>query len=237
MNGAIRLAGAITIAGARAIGLRALGTVLIAGAWLAMAPPAHAQGTLPQISIESGADIDEGDNAIFTLSRTGGTAAELAVKISVREEFSPFSTADKPDRAQTPLPESVTFAVGSAQATLSLPTIDDALFHAGIRIIAEIESDTGYALGTASEASLIAREDDPLTMQFYIRAPDEIEEGAPSAGLTAWNSLPISSPTGPADRPRSLSTWKTERPRRTRTTEPSVSPNRAYSSPNARPSM
>ena len=177
MNGAIRLAGAITIAAARVIGLRALGTVLIAGAWLAMAPPAHAQGTLPQISIEAGADIDEGDNAIFTLSRTGGTAAELAVKISVREEFATRSTADKPDRVQGPLPESVTFAVGSAQATLSLPTIDDALYHAGIRIIAEIESDTGYALGTASEASLIAREDDPLTMQFYIRGPDEIEEG------------------------------------------------------------
>ena len=177
MNGAIRLAGAITIAGARAIGLRALGTVLIAGAWLAMAPPAHAQGTLPQISIEAGADIDEGDNAIFTLSRTGGTTAELGVNISVREEFATRSAANKPDRVQGPLPESVTFAVGSAQATLSLPTIDDALHHVGIRIIAEIESDTGYALGTASEASLIAREDDPLTMQFYIRAPDEIEEG------------------------------------------------------------
>ena len=177
MNGAIRLAGAITIAAARAIGLRALGTVLIAGAWLAMAPAAHAQGTLPQISIEAGADIDEGDNAIFTLSRTGGTAAELAVKISVREEFATTSAVNQPDRVQSPLPESVTFAVGSAQATLSLPTIDDALYHTDIRIIAEIESDTGYALGTASEASVIAREDDPLTMQFYIRAPDEIEEG------------------------------------------------------------
>ena len=71
----------------------------------------------------------------------------------------------------------MTFAVGSAQATLSLPTIDDALYHTDIRIIAEIEPDTGYALGTASEASLIAREDDPLSMQFYIRGPDEIEEG------------------------------------------------------------
>ena len=58
----------------------------------------------------------EGDSAVFVLHRTLRHAEELAVAVTVSENGSMLSG---------PVPTEVTFAAGSATATLSVATVDD----------------------------------------------------------------------------------------------------------------
>ena len=77
----------------------------------------NATDALPVVSIATAATpVTEGAAAAFTLARTGATAAALTVAVSVSESEAAVSG--------TP-PASVTFAAGSASATLSVPTVDD----------------------------------------------------------------------------------------------------------------
>ena len=91
---------------------------------------------LPEVSISAGSSpVTEGTSAAFTLSRTGDTAAALTVAVSVNEAGSVFSGVP---------PRAVTFAAGSAAATLSVATDDDAVAEADGRVTASVSAGSGY---------------------------------------------------------------------------------------------
>ncbi len=84
-----------------------------------------AQDDQPDLSIRRDANpVTEGEDLVFTLTRTGSTAAELEVPVTVAQS----NASNQPDPVDfvdgTP-PESVTFAIGDETATLTVPTEDD----------------------------------------------------------------------------------------------------------------
>ena len=97
------------------------------------------------MSIVSGVDVDEGENAAFRLSRSGDTAAGLAVEIRIDERIDDPAVDDMFSRLARQLPSSVSFAPGASTATLALVTADDEL-HRGetARVTVSVRAGTGY---------------------------------------------------------------------------------------------
>ena len=111
---------------------------------LVSAATATVAAVLPVVSIAAASSaVTEGAAASFTLSRTGDKTAAVTVPVSVTETGSVLSG--------TPA-NSVTFAAGSAEASLAVATEDDGVAEAAGRVTASVSAGTGYAAdsGTAS---------------------------------------------------------------------------------------
>ena len=114
-----------------------------------------AASALPVVNIEAGpSPVTEGTAATFTLSRTGATSAALTVTVTVSETASMISGA---------APTSVTFAVGDATTTLSVPTVADTTEERNSGIAASVRAGTGYTVGTAPVAYVTVNDDDDAT--------------------------------------------------------------------------
>ena len=150
-------------------------------------PPAYVPGTpasidvtvndddVPRITIASGDDVDEGGAAVFTLTRTGDTADAPSVTVTVSEDGAMVAANDKGT-------QTVTFAVGSAMATLSVPTLDDQLDEADSKVTVALMADTAdppaYALGTPVSASADVTVNDNDAPEISIIASDgPVDEG------------------------------------------------------------
>ena len=97
---------------------------------------------LPSVSVAAvSSPVTEGTAASFTLRRTGDTAAALTVAVSVTVEGAVVSA--------TPA-SSVTFAAGSAEATLSVATEDDSVAEADARVTVAVTAGSGYQAGSGS---------------------------------------------------------------------------------------
>ena len=143
--------GAVTLAARATTDCAAQNAVCDAEGWkfagdLSLTVPGPASSSLPVVSIAASAtSVTEGTAAAFTLSRTGATDAALTVSVSV---------------SGTP-PTSVTFAAGSASATLSVPTVDDEAAEDASTVTATVSSGSGYTVdGTSGSAELVVNDDD-----------------------------------------------------------------------------
>ena len=149
----------------------------VVAAWcLLLGGPTHAQEPLPEVTIAAEADVDESENAVFTLTRTGALEKPLTVQVAVSQEWT-GSEVGEPRRLQEPLPSAATFQAGASHATLSLPSRDDQLHQSDVVVAVEIVTGEGYTSGSPSRDSLVVREDDTLTMQMFIVANKEMAEG------------------------------------------------------------
>ena len=105
-------------------------------------PTAAVTAVLPSVSVEAvSSPVTEGTAASFTLRRTGDTAAALTIAVSVTEEGAVVSA--------TPA-SSVTFAGGSAEASLSVATEDDGVAEADARVSVSVTAGSGYQVGSGS---------------------------------------------------------------------------------------
>jgi hypothetical protein len=126
----------------------------------------------PTITIEatdgSGTEaIDGGPDFTFTFTRTGDLSQALSVNFNIVGAFPTFASAGQ-DFA-VPAPPFVTFAAGSATATLTFNALDDAQFEGQESFTVSIVSDTGapqYVVGAQSSAagSIIDNEVPPPTI-------------------------------------------------------------------------
>ena len=111
--------------------------------------------------------VSEGDAAIFDVSLDHAQAGSLTVTVSVTEDGTVLSGKQ---------PSSVTFPARQSGAALSVPTADDAFSEAPGAVIARLISGTGYALDTASSATVAVTDNDVALFAVTV-APEEIEEG------------------------------------------------------------
>ena len=81
--------------------------------------------------------VTEGRDAVFTLTRTGDTAAALTVGVSVSAAGAFLDGA---------APTEASFAQGASTATLRVATADDGTAEADGRVSASVSSGTGYAV-------------------------------------------------------------------------------------------
>ena len=136
-----------------------------------IAPPA-----LPAVSIAASTPVSEGAAASFTLTRTGDTAEGLTVAVSVSESEAVVSG--------TP-PTSVTFAAGSAGATLSAATEDDEAVEAASTVTATVSAGDGYTVNGASGSAGVVVEDDDAAPVVETASPIVVAENAAAVATLA----------------------------------------------------
>jgi Calx-beta domain/Domain of unknown function (DUF4114) len=127
-----------------------------------VAPPVI---VLPVVTIASGIDAAEpATNGSFTLTRTGDLAAALTVNLAA-STGSATSGVDYTAFAPT-----VTFAAGSATATVNVLTIDDLLVEPIETVGLVLAAGTGYTLGAVPNAPIDLVDNDVAV------APPQLEE-------------------------------------------------------------
>ena len=132
-------------------------------------------GTATVTVVAAATPVAEGDDAQFTLTRTGGDlAATLDVELAVSEDGAMLAAGESGTRT-------VTFAADAATAPLTAATIDDNADEPDSVVTARVESGTGYSPGTPGTASVIVQDDDgaaPATPTVTIAAArTQVAEG------------------------------------------------------------
>ena len=121
----------------------------------------------------------------FTVTRTGATAAALAVNFAVTGTATPGS-----DYAS--IGTSVTIGAGSSKATLTVTPVNDTEVESPETVVATLSADAAYTVGTPSSATVtIASDDLPPKVQFSAAASSGAE-GTPSAVINVTLSAPSS---------------------------------------------
>ena len=140
-----------------------------------------ADDDLPEVTIAAvTAEVTEGAPAQFELTRAGVTSGALAVAVSVSESGAMI--------AGTP-PTQVSFAAGSAKATLTVATDGDEADEPDSTITAEVTAaDAVYRLGTEDTAEVTVADDDLPTVELVLM-PEEIDERDGESVVTARVAL------------------------------------------------
>ncbi len=138
--------------------------------------------TMTQVGIAPGASpVTEGEPTAFTLTRTGPTDAALQVVVAVSESGDVLAPTDEGRQG-------VTFQAGSATATLSLPTEDDAVDEADsvvtVRVVADSADPATYLRGTPATASVTVNDNDLPAVTVAADAASVTEGTAASFTLT-----------------------------------------------------
>ena len=120
------------------------------------------------------ATITEGGDAVFTLTRTLFTAAELEVTVAVTETGAVLTGA---------APVSVRFGAGDATATLRLGTDDDDADEPETTVTVALADGADYDLGDPSQAAVTVRDDDLPVVTVAAESEQVVEEGGDVAFL------------------------------------------------------
>ena len=106
----------------------------------------------PQMTISAGTTpVTEGTAATFTITASSAPTSALAVNVTVTHSGDLVSG--------TP-PSIVTIDAGKTTATLTVATDDDEVIELHGRVTAEVQTGTGYTVGSPSSANVIVENDD-----------------------------------------------------------------------------
>jgi hypothetical protein len=115
--------------------------------------PAAALPTVTVTATDPTAAENPLDTGVFTVSRTGGTAAALTVSYTVGGTATPGSD-------YTALGGSVTILAGSATATVTVTPVNDTQVEGEETVVLTLSAGAGYAVGTPSSATVTIASDD-----------------------------------------------------------------------------
>ena len=151
-----------------------------------LARPANAQVTLPVVSISAGQEsVVEGDNATFTLTRTGDTSQRLRVLVLTYEPSHPQSNSEDSEENPTRIHHNVTFQAGEDTATLSVAVDLDGVSESdgadSIRAQVDLSFGSGlslnYAIDPAAQLADIVIDDPPPPTVSIVANQTEVVEG------------------------------------------------------------
>ncbi|MEO6567317.1 MAG: Calx-beta domain-containing protein, partial [Opitutaceae bacterium] len=120
--------------------------------------------TIPDVAVTATDSVaaEPSDPGVFTFTRNGSTASTLTVNFTVTGTATAGSD-------YTSLGTSVTFAAGSATATLAVSPIDDLLVEGGETVILTLANGSGYTVGSPSLATITIQDDDsPSTATSFV---------------------------------------------------------------------
>ncbi len=149
--------------------------------WPGWAPINAAMGCYvapPEISIAAGADIDEGGNAVFTVTADPAPSTALDVTVAVSKSGD-FGVS----------PGSRTVAVpASGTATLTVATVGDSVDEADGSVTAAVGAGAGYTVsGTAGSASVaVADDDDDDAPPVVVCVPSLPSDAVTVPVVTGW---------------------------------------------------
>ncbi len=103
------------------------------------------------VTVASDGDVTEGENAEFTLTRTGDASSQLTVNLAVTDGRSALSGD---------APTTVIIPADATTATVSLATEDDNTDEPNATLTLTLANGDGYNLGATYEATLTVRDND-----------------------------------------------------------------------------
>ena len=107
---------------------------------------------IPQVTITADPpSVTEGEDATFTITATPAPTTAVTVNITITETGNTLSG--------TP-PATVTFSANETTATLTVATDDDNADEVASEVTAQLQSGTGYTVGTPSSASVTVNDND-----------------------------------------------------------------------------
>ncbi len=124
--------------------------------------------------------IAEGDNAVFTLTRTGDTASTLTATVRVVDPDQVMRGNHwDPALPAEDFTKSVTFAAGAETATVSFPTRPNVRDTDDLTLTAEVRQDEGYNywVGATFAADVTVTDDDTAPEFSLSVSPAAINEG------------------------------------------------------------
>ncbi|MFM6252659.1 MAG: hypothetical protein ACKPEQ_26525, partial [Dolichospermum sp.] len=132
--------------------------------------------TLPSITLAvspSSVTEDGTTNLVYTFTRTGSTTSALTVNYSIA------GTADATDyTGATPgTGKTITFAAGSATATLTIDPTADTTIEANETVALTLATGTGYAIGTATAVTGTITNDDLPSITLAVAPASVTEDG------------------------------------------------------------
>ena len=128
-----------------------LALCLAAGLFTLQASPLNAQEALPVITIAGDQDsVVEGEDATFTLIRTGDTTGELTVQVN--------SVQNGLRAGGKLITHTVTFEAGSATAVLTIAIINDGIPERSDWIAVGVALGSGYVVGDPDRARVTVRD-------------------------------------------------------------------------------
>jgi hypothetical protein len=146
---------------------------LAAGTGYTIGTPAGVVGTITNddfpsitLAVSPAAVTEDGTaNLIYTFARTGATTSALKVNYTVGGTAT--LGTDYTGIAATPATKSVTFAAGSATATVTVDPTADATIEANETVELTLATGTGYSIGTTGAVVGTISNDDVSSLQTY----------------------------------------------------------------------
>ena len=118
-------------------------------------PPRSPQQNAPEVTISAGTTpVTEGTSATFTITASSAPTTAITVSVSVTENGAVISGTPS---------SSVTINANETTATLTVNTVDDQSDESNSVVTAEVESGTGYTVGSSSSASVTVNDNDDST--------------------------------------------------------------------------
>ena len=122
------------------------------------------------------ATITEGEDAVFTLTRTGSASEELVVTIAVTGGGEVL--ADEP-------PTEATFGAGAATTQVTLATADDEVDEPDATVTVTVTDGDAYYPGDPAEAKITVQDDDDTPKVTLVLTPATITEAGGKSTVTA----------------------------------------------------
>ena len=132
------------------------------------------------------ATVTEGEDSVFTLTRTGGLSSELAVTFTV--------TGDIAVLTDTP-PTEATFAGDADTVQVTLATDDDTADEPHAALTLTLTDGDDYYPGTPSEAMVTVEDNDDAPAATLVLTPASIGENGGKSTVTATLDRPSSADT------------------------------------------
>ena len=140
------------------------------------------QDVAPAVTVAAdAATIEEGEAAVFTVTRAGDLSGALTVAVAVGETGTVLASGGSGTKR-------VSFGDGAASATLSAATEDDATPEPGGTVTAAVQTRSGYTVGTPGSAEVTVLDNDASTLTLSAQ-PGEVAEDASATEVTvtaAW---------------------------------------------------
>ena len=150
-------------------------------------PPGQDEATDAAVTVVAeAAEVTEGEDAVFTLTRTGDSTAGLAVTFAVTGDLAVLAAAP---------PTEATFGAGADTTRVALATDDDEVDEPHAKLTLTVTDGEDYYPGEASEAEVTVEDDDGPPAVTLVLTPPSISENGGSSTVTATLDRPSSAAT------------------------------------------
>ena len=128
----------------------------------------------PAVAVAAGPGVTEGADAVFTLTVSPAPASALAVNYAVADADGADFVAAADEGAKT-----LTIAAGATTATVTVPTVQDAVDEPGGPVALRLAAGAGYRLGSPASAGVEVADDDATTLPSLSISDGSGAEGEP----------------------------------------------------------